>query len=246
MVVISVSLVTKQGKILLARQFMEITKASLEGFLSSFVKQVDSSRQHNYIDQETCRFIFQPIESVYLVLITSKDSNIVEDLETLRLMYKVVQHYCPFGPDEGNVLKNSFELALAFDDVIALGYRESVTLSQILTYSDMESAEERIFREKQKAQMQEAREQSKRKQMELDKKRQQEVNRAKDLPPVEEFARDVMPTMPSMSSMSSLSSLAGASSVYVERQVETAPVVVGKKPKGGMALVSRGKKGMEI
>jgi hypothetical protein len=88
--------------------------------------------------------------------------------------------------------------------------------------------------------MQEAREQAKRKQMELDKKRQQEVNRVKDLPPVEEFTREVMPTMPSLSSM------AGASNVYVERQVETAPVVVGKKPKGGMALVSRGKKGMEI
>jgi hypothetical protein len=231
MVVISVSLVTKQGKILLARQFMEITKASLEGFLSSFVKQVDSSRQHNYIDQEACRFIFQPIESVYLVLITSKDSNIVEDLETLRLMYKVVQHYCPFGPDEGNVLKNSFELALAFDDVIAAGYRESITLSQILTYAEMESAEERIFREKQKAQMQEAREQAKRKQMELDKKRILDNNKVKEMPPVEEFTREITPTVPS---------------IHVERQVESTPVVLGKKPKGGMALVSRGKKGLEI
>jgi hypothetical protein len=231
---------------------MEITKASLEGFLSSFVKQVDSSRQHNYIDQEACRFIFQPIESVYLVIITSKDSNIVEDLETLRLMYKVVQHYCPFGPDEGNVLKNSFDLALAFDDVIASGYRESVTLSQILTYSDMESAEERIFKEKQKAQMQEAREQAKRKQVELDKKRQLEVNRVKDMPPVEDFTREVMATMPSMSGgigkdgKDGMAGMASVSSTSFERQVDTVQVVVGKKPKAGMALVSRGKKGMEI
>jgi hypothetical protein len=231
MVVISVSLVTKQGKILLARQFMEISKASLEGFLSSFVKQVDSSRQHNYIDQETCRFIFQPIETVYLVLITSKDSNIVEDLETLRLMYKVVQHYCPFGPDEANVLKNSFELALAFDDVIAMGYRESITLSQILTYADMESAEERIFKEKQKAQMQEAREQAKRKQMELDKKRIQESGKLKDLPPMEDYTRDIIPQIPA---------------AHIDRPVETLPSLPSKKPKGGMSLVSRGKKGIDL
>lgn len=210
---------------------MEISKASLEGYLSSFVKQVDSSRQHNYIDQDSCRFIFQPIETVYLVLITSRDSNIVEDLETLRLMYKVVQHYCPFGPDEANVLKNSFELALAFDDVIALGYRESITLSQILTYSDMESAEERIFKEKQRAQMQEAREQAKRKQMELDKKRMQETAKQKDMPPMEDFTRDIIPHLPP---------------VATERPIETISSIPSKKPKSGMSLVSRGKKGIDL
>ena len=234
MVVISASLVTKQAKILLARQFLEISRSNMEGFLNLFVKQVDSERQHTYIEHENVRFVYQPLENLYLVLITTKDSNIIEDIETLRLLYRVVQHYCPFGPDEVNVLKNCFELALAFDDIIALGYRESVTLGQILTYAEMESEEERLFREKQKTQIQEAREQAKRKQAELDKKRAIESSQQKDLPPIEEISREApRPIIP-------------------EKEKEKANinenfiVPSSKKPKGGMTLVSRGKKGMDI
>ena len=34
--------------------------------------------------------MYQPIESLFLLLITNKASNIVEDLETLRLLSKLV------------------------------------------------------------------------------------------------------------------------------------------------------------
>lgn len=104
--------------------------------------------QHTFVENETMRCVFQPIENIYLTILTTKDSNIVEDLETLRLLQKVVQHYCPFGLDEGIVLQNSFELVFAFDDVISQGYRESVTLGQIISYAEMESAEERVHKEK--------------------------------------------------------------------------------------------------
>lgn len=231
MVVISAALLTKQGKILLARQFLEISRSQLEGLLNSFIKQVDSNRQHTFIEHENSRFVFQPLDEIYLVLITSKDSNIVEDIETLRLLYKVVQHYCPFGPDEANVLKNSFELVLAFDDVIALGYRESITLAQILTYAEMESAEERIFREKQKAQMQEAKELAKRKQAEFDKKRVVEQQTKEMPPPFEDFTREA------------------AKPVFPEKDITTETSVIAstsKRPKGGMTLTSRSKKGVEL
>ena len=36
------------------------------------------------------RYVYQPIEDLFLLLITNKASNIVEDLETLRLLSKLV------------------------------------------------------------------------------------------------------------------------------------------------------------
>ena len=44
------------------------------------------------------------------------------------------------------VLKNAFELILTFDDVITLGYRESVQMSQLEAYLEMDSTDEKIYR----------------------------------------------------------------------------------------------------
>ena len=69
------------------------------------------------------------------------------------------------------MLKKAFDLILSFDDVISLGYRESVQMSQLEAYLEMDSTEERIFKHQQKIREDEAREQAKRVQKELAAKR---------------------------------------------------------------------------
>jgi hypothetical protein len=56
------------------------------------------------------------LQALYLLLVTNKASNILEDLETLRLLAKVVPEYVP-SLDEDGVSQAAFELLFAFDEV---------------------------------------------------------------------------------------------------------------------------------
>jgi hypothetical protein len=47
--------------------------------------------------------------------------------------------------DERSIQEHTFDIVVAFDEVIAAGYKEKVTLQQIKTFTEMDSHEERIF-----------------------------------------------------------------------------------------------------
>lgn len=67
-----------------------MSRIRIEGYLAAFPKLVGTGKQHTYIETENVRYVYQPIESLYLLLVTNKQSNILEDLETLRLLSKLV------------------------------------------------------------------------------------------------------------------------------------------------------------
>ena len=70
------------------------------------------------------------MQGLYLLLVTNKASNILEDLDTLRLLSKVLPDSAG-GVDEEAVSQAAFELLFAFDEVISLGYKENVTVAQV-------------------------------------------------------------------------------------------------------------------
>ncbi|VDN55132.1 unnamed protein product [Dracunculus medinensis] len=152
MVLIGASVITKAGKPLFARIFIsDMTKARLEGLLDAFPKLIASEkceffaqRQHTFVETDSVRYVFHPLDNVYMVLITTKASNILEDLETLRLFSRVIPEYCRSN-DEKEILSNVYDLIFAFDEIVALGYRENVNLAQIRTFTEMDSHEERVF-----------------------------------------------------------------------------------------------------
>lgn len=155
MVVLSCAVCTKTGKALVARQFVELSKARIEGLLAAFPKLMGTGKQHTFIETDSVRYLYQPLESLYMLVITNKNSNILEDLETLHLLAKLVPEYS-HTLDESDVTKHAFDLIFAFDEVIAMGYKERVTLTQVKHFTTMESHEEERARAQQIAREKEA------------------------------------------------------------------------------------------
>ncbi|KAH7160059.1 hypothetical protein B0J13DRAFT_493441 [Dactylonectria estremocensis] len=143
MVVLAASICTRGGKAVLSRQFREMPRSRIEALLASFPKLADSGTQHTTVEQDNVRFVYQPLDELYMVLITNRQSNILQDIDSLHLFAQVVTSTCK-TLDEREIVKNAYELLSAFDELVTLGYRENLTISQIKTFLEMESHEERI------------------------------------------------------------------------------------------------------
>ncbi|KAI8052558.1 Mu homology domain-containing protein, partial [Syncephalis plumigaleata] len=132
---------------------------------------------HTTVETESVRYVYQPIDQLYLVLLTNRQSNILQDLDTLRLLARVVSDQCDQGATVREISANAFELADAFDEVIGLGYRENVTLQQVRTILEMDSHEERIQEIIEKNKEKEATAERKRRAKELDAQRREMAKR---------------------------------------------------------------------
>jgi hypothetical protein len=174
MVVLSAMVVSRVGgKMLVSRQFVPMTRSRIEGLVAAFPKLVEANSQHTFIEADGIRYVFQPLDQIYLVLITNKKSNIMEDLETLQMMAKLVRDYCS-SPTEEGVLAGQFELIFAFDEVLASGHKEAVTLQQVKTYLEMDSHEEKLHKIITDSKMAEAQAEGRRQAQEIAKQRAQQ------------------------------------------------------------------------
>ena len=63
----------------------------MEGLLAAFPKLVGLGQQHTFVETDSVRYVYQPLEELFVVLITTKTSNILEDLQTLHLFTRLVR-----------------------------------------------------------------------------------------------------------------------------------------------------------
>ena len=168
MAALSVVICNKNSRIIFARQFFNITRMDLEEYIVQFSRGVDSCKEITHFESDKVRYIFIPVESLYLILITTKNSNIIEDTEILKLIYRLIQDLC----DKINS-ENAFEIMLGIDDIVSLGYRNSVNLGQIKQYLQMESIEEQEFKRKKREQEEKVKRELAEKGREFDKQRKE-------------------------------------------------------------------------
>ncbi|XP_052803336.1 coatomer subunit delta-like [Mya arenaria] len=171
MVLLAAAVCNKGGKAIISRQFVEMNRSRIEGLLAAFPKLMNTGKQHTFVETESVRYVYQPLEKLYMLLITTKASNILEDLETLRLFARVIPEYCR-NLEESDIVDQAFQLIFAFDEIVALGYRENVNLAQIRTFTEMDSHEEKVFMAVRQTQEKEAKDQMRKKAKELARQRQ--------------------------------------------------------------------------
>ena len=172
MAALSLVICNKNERIIFARQFFNITRMDLEEYIVQFSRGVDSCKEITHFESDKVRYIFIPIDTLYLILITTKNSNIIEDTEILKLIYRLIQDLCGKITSE-SIVNNSFEIMLGIDDIVSLGYRNSVNLGQIKQYLQMESIEEKEFKRKKREQEEKVKRELAEKGREFDKQRRE-------------------------------------------------------------------------
>eukprot|EP00963_Diacronema_lutheri_P001387 scaffold86_cov338-Pavlova_lutheri.AAC.50 len=107
-------------------------------------------------------------QNLYILLVTNKQSNILQDIDTLRMLSKLISEYCHLVNEE-NVSNKAFEIIFAFDEVLSLGQRESVNLQQVKQYTEMDSHEEKLHKLIIQSKIKDTKDIMKKKAMEIDR-----------------------------------------------------------------------------
>ncbi|VWU50766.1 coatomer subunit delta [Hepatocystis sp. ex Piliocolobus tephrosceles] len=144
MTVLSAVISTK-NKILVSRQFNIISKCDLDSLTIPFHNLIEKERSdYTYIETDKVRYVYQPLDSIYIFLITNINSNIIEDLEIIKVLSQIIQDICQGNINESTILKKCFTIIFYIDELIKNGVREVVNSNQIKTYIEMESHEEKL------------------------------------------------------------------------------------------------------
>uniref|UniRef100_A0A0E0AUN5 Coatomer subunit delta n=1 Tax=Oryza glumipatula TaxID=40148 RepID=A0A0E0AUN5_9ORYZ len=173
-VVLAASIISKSGKALVSRQYVDMTRIRIEGLLAAFPKLVGNGKQHTYIETENVRYICIHL----LQLRVSYVESLIYPHGLLNLNNVKVPEYCPSLDDDG-VCKTAFELIFAFDEAISLGNKEKVTVQQVKEYCEMDSVEEMEYKQMMQEKIKETKDFMKKKVIEIEKTRMEKAKHNK-------------------------------------------------------------------
>ncbi len=100
-----------------------------------------------------------------------------KDISTLSLLVRLISSLTP-AMSEPAILHHSFDLLCAFDEVVSLGYKENVSLSQVRNVLEGESHEEKIQEIIARNKEAEAKEELKRRAKQLEMQRREQQKRS--------------------------------------------------------------------
>ncbi|KAI1699467.1 coatomer subunit delta [Ditylenchus destructor] len=122
--------------------------ALFDSFQSLLMDRSRGEKQYTFVEIDGVRFLYQTVNNVYVVLLTTKHSNILQDMDSLRTFSRVVSEYSNTKQDP-EIAANIFDLIFAFDEIVELGYPLNLNMAQIRNFTEMNSEDERLFNKNQ-------------------------------------------------------------------------------------------------
>lgn len=122
--ILSFFIITKQGKVILARQFLKISKRELFEFSSLFIRSLDINEnlsKNNFqigdVDKTKLnnknnhRFVYQTLHtnSFFIVLMTSEKFNLFQSLDVLKLIHRCISDLCHFTSGRNSFIESNAE-----------------------------------------------------------------------------------------------------------------------------------------
>lgn len=145
MVVLSIAIGSKTGKLLLCRDFSEISRTLVEDCVSSLPQLIKETQEHTFVEHNNLRLNYLPLGALFLLSINDKGSNILEDIEVLRAVQSALHWILSDGVTEEKVCLKAIDIIFTLDDLISLGYRNISSESMLSNALEMDSANERLM-----------------------------------------------------------------------------------------------------
>lgn len=142
MTIKGVMLSDKEGNLVFYRNYSSLGHTDFEDLAYQLGHAGEGNRQFTYIQHLDNRVVFLPLDTLFLCLVTSLQSNIIRDQKTLGLGKEVVQTCLESEISIERVEDRFLELAFGLDDLINMGTANNVTVSQIEDSLRMESSNE--------------------------------------------------------------------------------------------------------
>lgn len=161
MVVLSVAIGTKGGKLLLCRDFRDISRTLVEDCVSSLPQLIRENQEHTFVEHNNLRLTYLPLGPMFVMSINDKASNILEDTEVLRAVHSAIHSVIGGGITEEVICVKALEIIFTLDDIISVGYRNVCSESLLANSLEMDSANERLVENQRKIQELEAKKKAK-------------------------------------------------------------------------------------
>ncbi|GAB1225939.1 hypothetical protein ENUP19_0266G0028 [Entamoeba nuttalli] len=142
MTIYSIALISRGGNILTAIQNYKLKNFS--SILAQF-SRLEKGSQVTFIQLEKIKYIYQPVDDIYVVLITSINSNIVEDTQILQCIVSVLSQRLD-GITEAKICSDVFVITDVISEFCNFdGTCEKLTSSDVEQNLVMQSQEEELY-----------------------------------------------------------------------------------------------------